>query len=186
MPDLIKTARYIRADEIVVPDIMGNAQKTIALAYKFEAFAESNMNYMGVVQGKNIAEIIKCATALSFLEYITVLGLPRVLANTIHRDIRVNFCESLRDMYDRQLPIHCLGSSEDPAEVMSLARTQARSIDTSVPFVAAYKKQHINLFAYDKRQKNYFDLPMPDLATRELVEDNVRTYLAWARAEPIV
>jgi hypothetical protein len=187
MKDLIHLGAVNEVDEIVVPDAMGDADETIKLAREFESHARRyEVNYMGVVQGRTIPEAVKCATALSFMEYITVLGVPRILANTIHRGFRANFARTLRFMYDRQLPIHCLGASNNVREVVLLQDEDIiRSTDTSMPFVLAYKGRHIRDAEYTGRQKKYFDLPLPDLGTRDLMEDNVRTFLEWAGAEPI-
>lgn len=183
MPTLAAIAKEFNFDEVVVPDEMGNASKTIKMARLFERYAEPNRQYMGVVQGKTVADIVKCATALSFLDYITVLGVPRHL-NSIHRDLRVNFGEALHNMYDRDLPLHFLGSGEDPREVIRLSTLDtARSHDTSVPFVATYERSRMATFKYKGRPDRYFDLVFPN---EELLHDNVRTYLDWAGHQPIV
>ena len=182
MPDLSRLAKDFDFDEVVVPDVMGNASKTITMARAFEKFAEPGRQYMGVVQGKTVAEIVNCATALSFLDYITVLVVPRHLTS-IHRDLRVNYGEALHNIYDRDLPLHFLGSGEDPREVIRLSTLDtARSHDTSMPFVAAYKKSNIRTFQYKGRPDDYFNLRPPNM---ELLHDNIRTYLDWAGVEPI-
>jgi hypothetical protein len=185
MPDLASFAKEFNVDEVVVPDVMGSASATIKLARAFERFAEPSRGYMGVVQGATVADVVKCATALSFLDYITVLGVPRHLTK-IHRDLRVNFGEALHNMYDRDLPLHFLGSGSDPREVVRLSTLDtARSHDTSMPIVAAYQKSRLATFTYKARQDNYFDLRAPDRVTTELMYDNIHTYLDWAGAEPI-
>lgn len=186
MPDLAALAKDINADEVVVPDVMGDASRTIKAARAFERWAEPGRQYMGVVQGKTVAEVIKCATALTFLDYITVLGVPRHLTY-LHRDLRVNFGESLHNMYDRDLPLHFLGSGEDPRETIRLSTLEtARSQDSCVAFVASYAHSRLATFKYTKRPKDFFDFPYPNRQIGELLYDNIRTYLDWGAADPIV
>lgn len=185
MPDLVRLAHRIRADEIVVPDVMGDCNKTIDLAYRFEPHAAKGMNYMGVMQGKTMAEAAKCLTAFQLLPYINVIGVPRCLAAYIHRGIRATIAQSMKETGIRH-PIHMLGSTREPREVVTFSSLDnVRSMDTCMPISLAYRKQNIRHGEYKERQKGYFALPIPDLSVRQLMEDNIRTFLDWANAEPI-
>lgn len=186
LPDIAAIAKDYDVEEIVVPDFLSDTNRTIKAARAFERFAVSGKEYMGVVQGNTAAELIKCATALSFLDYITVLGLPRVMSN-IHRGMRATFAETLTGMYDRQMPFHCLGSTNDPREVVTLLPLKTvRSMDTCMPISMGFEGKSVRIDTYEKRVKDYFKLEVPSKSKLDLISDNIRTFLDWGGAEPIV
>lgn len=173
----------IGAAEIVVPDVMGNCNATIELARKFEPFAKAHreFKYIGVVQGKSMVEIVKCFTWFQLAGWINVLAIPRVLANTIHKDIRPNFVTAFEDQIkDSFEAVHFLGASSNIKEVLLLKDTIGRGIDTSMPAVMGLDKRLIDVDGYVGRQDGFFEAK----ATQKqlmCIEHNLNTYVDWAR-----
>src|ERR1700748_2794438 len=65
LADLMTAAQDYMANEVVVPDVLGDADQTRALAEDFGEFIERYhfndlFGYMGVVQGRTIDEIYQC------------------------------------------------------------------------------------------------------------------------------
>jgi hypothetical protein len=183
---LIRGAAAIRADEVVVPDKMGDCDTTIKMARAFEKIARAHpeFKYVGVVQGRNMAEHVKCARALSFLDYIRVLALPRNMCK-VHRLQRYYFAEVIPEMSDmaaRWDAIHCLGASSWTREIVALTELPLiRGIDTSMPVVLGLAWLDLATTSdYTPRPIGYFKLAAVDQSQEVYIERNVRTYLEWA------
>lgn len=173
-------------DEIVVPDKMGNCDATIDLARKFEKHADTHpqFGYMGVVQGRNMKEVVKCLTFMAHQEWIDVVSFPRILANTIHRDIRSNMAEAFKEMIAQSFRggIHFLGASNNTKEVLQLNGVpNARGIDTSMPVVMGLQGLNLRRDPYAPRQAYFFNEPKPPPMIEALIKENIRTMNEWAR-----
>lgn len=180
---LVDMAHYIGAQEIVIPDVMGDCDRTIELARKFEKTARRNskFDYMGVVQGKSYSEIVKCLHYFVTQDWITVLAVPRVLANTIHKDIRANFVNAFEAEIEGNFKaVHFLGASNNIKEVILLSDTMARGIDTSMPAVMGLEQRLIDVDGYVPRQSGFFEA-QPSQKQLMHIEHNLTTYVDWAR-----
>lgn len=185
--DLFRLGYEVRANEIVVPDVIGDCNATVDLIneYKAHAINHPEFKYMGVLQGKNMSEVLKCFNAIVYSDYIKVIGIPRVLCETIGLGFRVGIIGTLRDYQDISgFEIHCLGASTWIREVQELADIWQpegiRGIDTSLPIVMGLADEDVETGPYMSRQPNFFEAKATD-DQRKLINDNVETYLSWTR-----
>lgn len=180
---LMTLADHIRADEVVLPDTLGDADDTIAKVHNFTPFFEDDYAYMAVVQGRTRKEVISCINYFdgddSAARRITTLGIPRLL-NDIHRDFRQEISEwIIRNDLHHKFEIHFLGAyAAFPDEVVRLAPYNFRGIDTSLPITLGLQERGLlSTKPSVGRSKHYFDVT----TTNRFVDDNVTTYLDWAK-----
>lgn len=185
--DLMKTAIELGADEVVVPDHLGDCDKTIELARNFVRAARKypGIQYMGVLQGNSYGEYIKCLQAFQDLSYIKTIGVPRNICKVIgSKWARVALMDMIVDQeLHIQYEFHALGATPWMREVVCLSETPMRSIDTSLPFVMALDKRSITIDEYIDRQPDFF-VREPNHYERELCLDNISTYRDWAGDYP--
>lgn len=188
--DLIAKASWVNADEVVVPDVLGNCDGTIQRARDFRVVAKehSEFKYMGVIQGTNISECMKCLTAMTLLEYITVLALPRHLTS-IHRMMRANMVEVILDMeYGARFEaVHCLGSGSWTREAVVLADLPlVRGIDSAMPVVMGMHGTNIRRspdpYVASKHKGEFFGHLVGSESELGLIYDNCLTFLDWSAA----
>ncbi|MGW8180763.1 MAG: hypothetical protein ACWGQW_18685, partial [bacterium] len=129
-------------NEVVLPDKLRNAEFSITNALSAKKLGrqlrDRGIKLMAVAQGETLAEVMKCIYAYAGMDYISVIGLPRVLNAQFRTTSRLRLAESLandRDLHGFEL--HCLGSHYPfPKEVYELAQLpNVRSMDTSMPWV---------------------------------------------------
>lgn len=185
--DLTRLARQIDADEIVVPDVIGDRTATIARARDFERYVDPEFKYMGVLQGKDLGEIISMVYFYEQIPWITCIGIPRWLVNwdvmqryTILRGIMKNYPE----LYAAK-EWHCLGAnSRWPAEVSLLSTLPGlRGMDTSLPVVYGLAGTQVSSTGgvQFNRKPDFFDEIVPRGSFQwEVIYDNVKQYLQWA------
>ncbi len=165
--NLLLSAAGIGAHEIVVPDVMGDAQGTQRRALDFgnhlkdydKAFVEK-YNWMGVAHGTTHAEVVGSIQFLGSLDYINVLGLPRIISNDVHKYIRCTIAETpgLMEFIVARFPggIHCLGASRFFKEALLLADLPVRSIDTSFVASMSLAARNIRRDPWCGRPKNFW------------------------------
>jgi hypothetical protein len=176
--------REYGVDEIVVPDIIGDSEKTFELAKAYTP--GDRKNYMGVVQGRSSEEcqdlITRYATETT-CEYITVLGLPKHLLATCNDPyVRIRLTRFARDAYPGRFQIHFLGQSGlFVKEIMEARHFRVRSMDTSMPFVYAFHGINIggNKVEAKDRPEGYFKLSARAFE-QTLVDYNIHTLMTWA------
>jgi hypothetical protein len=167
-------------DEIVVPDVLGDCDATIDLARKFEPYVrEHDFRYVGVAQGRTIAELLKCITYFQYAPWITTLALPRHI-NTIHHTQRFNLIEPIVKEFKFDA-VHCLGASSWIREVLAIDSLGCvRGMDTSLPVVLGLEGMALRDDNYVPRQPDFFDRQVERKGyTWEVIYDNCRTYLDW-------
>lgn len=193
--DLIEAIHQVEPDEFVLPDVMGDCDRTIEAVRDFLEFGRDSIRLkysgakpIGVLQGKSFQELFKI---MGFYQSIGVriVAVPRVLCKLLgHKLSRVTFIESITNkklehfIYEFDT-WHCLGSSDWIQEVAALNGTGARSIDTCLPISLALQGYTIELNAHKQRPKSYFNLEEPDDYTRKLIEHNIDVYLTLAGAQ---
>jgi hypothetical protein len=183
--DLFDYAVQLGVHEIVVPDVLGDCDATIDAALDFKQHARTGYQYMGVAQGRSMAEVIKCAAALDGMGYMHTLGIPRVLNRVIHKTFRQTLLETIlpREVLNF-VDYHCLGTSEWTQEVKALAdigSPKLRGIDTSLPCVMGVAGKELGDNEYVGRSNDYFGT-IPTGWQWECCWGNVRTFLEWAQA----
>ena len=181
---ILTLADLINADEVVVPDAMGDANETLALAQYFARYAKPDHQYMFVIQGTTMEEVLFCLRALdngnSFM-YVTTLGIPRHLYY-IEPTARAQITEWLiRENFHLRYDIHFLGANpwmDEPTVLNDLTTGLEgfRGMDTSLPIYMGLEGRRIDVAdQYMQRPEDFFtrtdDNPM--------VQVNINKYLSW-------
>lgn len=205
---LLSMARFVGADEIVMPDVLGDSEATIERGDQFvDAVAQRALKYPEltekkygfVAQGKSVQECIYTATAAfqdgsELAHWVDVLYLPRLLINeTQDTSARIKAALELRGLcLDYELDIHFLGASPlAPYELFDIATrnkktldySHVRGMDTSMPFNWAFSWCTLDpvpqsVLRLIHRPDNYFDLEMSQ--QQEAFADwNIREMLRW-------
>jgi hypothetical protein len=187
---LHQLARYIQADEIVVPDVIGDAHETAVSVLQFGHFVQpDDFGYMAVLQGQNMSEIQRMLDLYESEEWITTIALPRVLLKTFGDDIRVNLARIIQgETRFKKENIHCLGAGSWMREIQMLTRLDlVRGMDTSLPInyglasVALPDEGVEQPEQIVKRPSNYFGANVArNTDVWQIIKHNVDTYLSWA------
>jgi hypothetical protein len=181
--DLMKCAELIGANEVVVPDVMGDCNGTMERVVKFKrtAFNNPQYKYMGVVQGQTYAEIAKIIMWYGTQDWITTLGLPRWLSDHVEHDMRITIMRGLGiAIQDGFEAVHALGGARWFREAVHLSEYPVRSLDTSLPHVMAIEGKNILFDGYQARQKEFFWKDL-DGKQRLLATQNITNYEAWCQ-----
>jgi hypothetical protein len=194
--ELVSAARRFRASEIVVPDIMRDAEATIARCDIFFKGAKYELDFntfrfMGVVQGRNMAEILRCAKHFAKNQRIRTIGIPRhLITTTTTKCIRIDVALEIAKQFPDRFDFHLLGTDRTYLkELFYVGKYHGwiRSVDTSAPYIYSAagialptnpgKPMPIKL----RRPDDYFTRPYNiDLA---LVKHNVGVLNGWCRGE---
>jgi hypothetical protein len=174
-------ANDVGASCIVVPDTYRDASATIKQARKFEACINPELDYMGVLQGYDLSDVIKCLYFYDSTPWITPIGLPRILCE-LHKLQRVTLVEKFREMQvsgdiSPALKWHALGASPWITEVAALAEAGCDSMDTSLPVVHGLAGVSLT-HDYIKRPDGFMNanLDRSSLVWRTCIQ-NVKRYL---------
>lgn len=184
-PDALHTiADQFGIDEIVIPDILGNKDHTVAAAYKFAEFASGNYKYMAVLQGQSYEELVDCAEHFAEMPYVHTIGIPRHLAKTLgDRDARLVITGVLIDKFGERFEYHLLGATPLWSRELLFAQVaygeKLRGMDTSMPYNYAYYGESVDGEMTMLRPSGYFELP-EEKFHEEHVMDNVAKMLSWA------
>ena len=174
-------AEEFNPNEIVVPDVIGDVHATLDLAVRFAKHAKADeYRYMFVLQGRTMQQLIYCLDTVArshWSEYISTIGVPRhVLKQAMDRRCTLTeyfVQEGLEERFD----LHYLGAGRWMTEVIALADIGVgRGIDTSLPIYMGLEELTLTS-PYISRHPEYFDATY----TNKYVDDNVRTYLQWAK-----
>jgi hypothetical protein len=199
--DLVYGAKHLHTladlfspQEIVVQDVIGNANDTLAMGQGFTRYARPEYRYMFVVQGTTHEEVLTCLRVIdnsSWAVYVTTIGIPRHFETTIEPNYRARLTEWLIiNEFDLSYDIHFLGANRNVAEVGMLEEMTCdrpredghmgfRGIDTSLPIVMGYADRDVILDEYVSRPPDYFDITN----YKSTMDHNVDTYLEWANYE---
>lgn len=198
-PDkLFKQARALRAQEIVCPDVLFDANGTVEATRQMLKYIEAHTEIykkagsprlMIVPQGQDRTQWVKCLTNLLKVYDATRedVALPDpVIGVSKDYDVFVKGgITTLVKEYCEGYDVHCLGW---PSNLWSLARVQqecpwVRSTDSAKPFV--YARAHILLEPggrvpeYPRRGDDYFQAVM-NYQQHEIAARNIRVFDAAA------
>lgn len=183
---LVRQARYYRADEVVIPDVLRDASATVERCKHFmERYAPRipDANLMGVVQSTGtVAEVIQCLKAFEKFDRITTVGIPRhMMQSDIWKRQRV--CDWIRqDGLQDRFQVHLLGTNPKFVdEPFYIARVNGwvRSVDSSLPYNYTIAKKALEPTSQlIVRPEGYFtrDWQLND----ELLNSNIATFIGWA------
>jgi hypothetical protein len=194
--ELFYAARVLHANEIVIPDVIGDWYGTIQRAKEFfednpglvEAY-DGNMMY--VAQGKSRAHLEEAIRQAVQFDRITTIGLPRNLIKfTMNQTIRIDVANWVERAYGERFKIHLLGVSAGNLKEIKWASQYAghiRSIDSSMPFNYAIQGRALSdakdVMREVNRPDKYFERNWNAAAIRRaLIIDNINTFKGWAGA----
>lgn len=194
---LTKLASDIEANEIIVPDVMGDTVGTISRAKGFAPYAAPEYKYMAVLQGSTQQEVLRCLGFFDTapdMQYITCIGIPRHL-NDIHRTFRLELAEFLiANAFHTRFQFHFLGASSWIREIAALTAIVEgyetanwdsvgfRGHDTSLPIYMGLAEKLVTTDTYTPRPKTFFETVSVTDKARECVRSNIDTYLVWANS----
>lgn len=183
---LAHLAKEIGARELVLPDVLGDSEKTLDAVARYLRYQGTNeMQYMGVVQGTSAPELYKVIDMYATMPLIKTVGLPRLLLGTqLGNPVRIDLANWIRNHYEKRFEIHFLGASslwlKEPYYAAKYA-SHVRSIDTSLPYNYGLKGVRIDTTA-DKidRSDDYFTTTHKAHALTT-VKFNEEVYKEWCR-----
>lgn len=151
---LLETARKLHVDEVIVPDVLYNAESTVKSAESFfnsiSQKETDEFNWMAVPQGKTARDWLVCHKALVEMPDINTIGLsklsiPECFGGSVRKSRKRCFA-SIDDYWEFKLTIrktyHCLGLG-NPIEVSEMP-SWVRSCDSSIAY---YKGKHGTRFS---------------------------------------
>lgn len=177
---LIDLALALKADEIVLPDVMGDKEASEELLLSFENVDKHDLKFMAVAHGQNLTEFLSYIRFISQLDFVDVIGLPRLIGDQLFPTARL-LGALVANEYGK--PVHCLGANHWIREVEWLsASNKVRSMDTSLPFVLGMRQIACYNGSYVNRQPNYFFADDFSSESLQVIDDNIEQYLQWASA----
>lgn len=207
MDELLRCAEDLEADEVVVPDVLGNMEGTLGGARVFGKYSKSEFShgtkFMAVLQGRTLQELKTCLDEYMLMGWVDTIGIPRHTLETVECDhpshsgkqkdaIRKNGCTYMRahiieyflEQYEGLAKIHMLGASPRfEQECLYIERTfpgAVRSMDTSMPYNWAHREMRLSPVGCGvSRPSNYFDLDKSKFSNDALLH-NIRTMKMWA------
>jgi len=185
---LYSHAKKLEVSEVVVPDVMKDAEGTITQVKLF--FNEDRkplpIKHMAVAQGKTLPEFRRCVEEFAKVEHVTVVGVPRHMLGTLGTQAcRIEFSNWIENQYPGRFEQHFLGTNPIwIGEVKAASKyTVARSVDTSMPFSYAIAGEDLaETTAEIIRPRAYFETDWTFRVDINLVRRNIATLLGWAGA----
>lgn len=185
--ELFQAANQISAHEIVVPDTLHDTESTIEQCREFSKLAKRHpkYSYMAVVQGNDMAEIMKCFMFYKTQPWIQRVAFPRAWFH-LHRGLRASMAEALSDeIRESFLGVHCLGANNFLQEPIMLSSIPGSNpiggMDTSLPASAAIANEDIGIVtATTPRQEGFFEHAYSK-STYALMQHNIDVYTSWCR-----
>jgi hypothetical protein len=186
--ELMRAAKILCANEIVVPDVLGNRMATQEAVFDFIRHCTpeaAKAKKMAVAHGADLLDVRACIRRLERQPSIKVLGLPRYLP-TYKQAGRIDIANWVQEHFLGRFEIHFLGAAPSwPQELKYAAKYVpfVRSMDTSMPFNFALAKEKLTDRTRQviARPKDYF--ATYQVVDSNLLENNIRTMLEWARGE---
>lgn len=166
MDTLIKAAIAVGADEIILPDVIGNQKKTLKLIQDSLKWFDHNglldkWNLMAVCQGSTREEFAECFEEINNNPYINTIGIPKV-AGKFTPGGRISLEYLWRDC---KKAIHLLGCYKNMIEYKAFVDPfKIRSADTCLPALLSIRGSRCNAFE---------DRPEP---TIDLINDEIDTW----------
>lgn len=134
MEYLVRAAKAVEANCIILPDTIDDARMTVKLATvavrEYRSLEADGRELMGVVQGESLSECFACASDLINLG-VDRLAVPRGLTKNLGS--RIHLVATLANIY-RGVPIHLLGFSDNiPDDILAAVQAGVVGIDAATP-----------------------------------------------------
>jgi hypothetical protein len=176
---LREAAEAVRASCVVLPDVLGDYEKTVkAVRAAYAEMASLGYPLMGVVQGRSWLEILSLVELYHTLN-VSYLSVPRVMTSIFGS--RVQLVKDITKYSKR--PIHLLGFSDNLADDMAAAVLPGvMGIDSAVPlwYQGLLPPTPPVLSDFGRRPKGYWNMS-PDHANYENIA-RIREWLNVAQA----
>ena len=172
--ELVRRGLICSADEIILPDVFRDRDKTFNSVDYALNYIKANENYVGdftfmaIPQGDTLENWLCCAEELlehPLAGYIKVLGIPKVLVDIAGRDGRLKALSMLmkkRPEDCERLEFHLLGCWTTPIEIMAIGLAerqelipQIRGVDSAIAYV--YARAGIRFNDSDRPDSNPID-----------------------------
>lgn len=186
-------ARRVGAQEVVLPDELGDADETYKKATAYLREYPQTVG-MAPVQGKSLNELQKLVDAFASIPQIKTLGIPRLLMGVpgLNRSIRIDLANWIHLRYYSRFAIHLLGTNPLWCSEVKAAAKYAphiRSCDTSAPYNYALAGRPLNdgLAKPVHRRPDYLKTDRRQLSAEvlKLVTYNETVFLAWCDGNDI-
>jgi len=170
---------------IVLPDYLADFAGTIQASTRaYREWSNAGLGpFLGVIQGRTLDEMKRCAEHLLVLPQVRALGIPRVVTKTIgsRRAITKYVVERKQQLHrrGRDIDIHLLGFSDNIRDDIECARIhEVGGIDSAVPIRLGFHHIKFNLdLDWHPPRGDYwkFKGPLPEETIHNL--DAVRQWL---------
>jgi hypothetical protein len=184
---LLSYASLLPADEIVLPDVMGNKDRTVNAVDRFlDVNRTEALKYscMAVLHAPTVRQAINTARYWSENRLISTIGIPRIAAKH-QANVRIEIATELHARFNERFQIHFLGSVVMwPTEIRAVVKYApfVRSMDTSLPFNFTIGRTDLEKWPRQvlPRPANYFIKDFGGI-DKKLLEHNIETFKGWAR-----
>lgn len=192
-----ETVLKLRPSEFALPDVLGNGPATVARALDFGDLRRFTLNKIKVgfvAQGTTEEEawwsVAKLLSYAVMKDHVKVIYLPRLLVTSWDKEIRIRLARRIKSEFPH-VEIHLFGANNVWAQEILWAEACKiiRSIDTSLPYQAAYANRRLRDLEMGEtlegveRPSDYFNVDFSDPTLRVRVTANVETYLSWAHGQ---
>lgn len=160
--NLIETYKEIGPAEIVIPDTLNDANKTLAKMFNWLKLTDVPCKQMAVPQGKDFEEWKACAYIMMQECRVNTIGISKFLnIATNDETIRyaaVCYLDGIADKLGRDdIEYHLLGCDEGPGivgRIQSISR-RVRGCDSAFAYIAT--KAEVDIDVNTKRPKGHID-----------------------------
>jgi hypothetical protein len=179
MADLVKIAIQLQVSEIVIPDVIGDYEKSKKMREKFldvfyNDLKKNKIKIMGVIQGKNLFEYLQALEEIEDDDRINVVGIPFRIKFASFNDMT----KDSENMYNRicfirmftiSKPVHLLGCNlaEELVLLKDNTTSNIRSCDSKL--MTRYGKAE-QIFEYNHTSKPSVKLNMDESLNKYQVE----------------
>lgn len=191
--ELLVRARRLGAQELVLPDVLGDTAGTQLRVMEFLAESKRmppavkyDCAYMGVAQGNNMHKVRDLISWYAPQMQIKSIGIPRIMMTDSNLGVRIDLANWIEETFPGRFEIHLLGANAAwPREIRSVVRyaPHVRSMDSSMAFAYAMKGENLSAKHLSKitRPPMYFDIHVDDCI--DLARSNIRTMIGWLNVE---
>jgi hypothetical protein len=147
LSDLISVANMVGADEVCLPDVLFDAEATVAASTRSDVLEQIPPHARMVIpQGTSVAQWFSCLLELQQRINFRSIGVPKHLER--YKGGRMKACELIEEHFGAYgYNIHLLGVNNEPiAELSRLANkfgNLVRSVDTAAPIAYAQRNEFV-------------------------------------------
>lgn len=186
---LVQLAREIGARELILPDYIGDAHRTLDESYKMLHYIKARGDFggkvMAVPQGLTLKEWIAVATEMMNWP-IDVIGIPKFLTYAFGPYGRLLALRAL-PAPSISIEYHLLGCAYDPREVAAIEKLfphLVRGVDSSLPYLYARDGYELYLALKEGIARSQLSIDFTESETREsLIVANIQVWERMCNGE---